>query len=436
VKAISLGLFLSLALVVSRSFGAELSSTNIADLPYEQVRAIFEKDEALEGTRITSYSASSVTVNYKGRYLVFSMDKLSAGQRSRIDQLVALEKEKRQAETAKANEAAARAGMLREVEGVIYNLQKPTADWATFNNVRVLQKTEEGLLVDTTPQNFSSTLIYVRNLPQYDRVADGDYITFMAKQVGSYTYITRARVDKTVRQYDCGTLPGKSKSPSLVRAPTQPKAPGLGTEWDGSGTGFFITEDGYLATCHHVVDEGRVFSVRNPAGTFTAKVIATDKSNDVAILKVTGRFTALAINTNALALGQSAFTIGFPNIDIQGLAPKYTDGKVSSLTGIHDEAGAFQISVPVQPGNSGGPLADAGGNIIGIVVARLNDFSALRRTRSLPQNVNYAVKASALAALVRKAGIESQVSYSTATTPADGAVKLVESATALILVGE
>lgn len=435
-KTIFLGLFLSLALTVARCLGAEVTSTNIADMPYEQVKALFEKDEMLTGTRISSYSAASVTVNYKGRYLVFAMDKTSGELRSRIDQLVALEKEKRQVETAKDNEVAGRAGMLREVDGVIYNLQKPTADWATFNNVQVLQKTEDGVLVNTSPRNYDSTLIYVRNLPQYDRVADRDTITFMAKQVGSYTYITRAGLDKTVRQYDCGKLPGQAKKPALVRAPTQPKRPGLNAEWDSSGTGFFITEDGYLATCHHVINDGKVFSVRNPAGTFTAKVIASDKTNDVAILKVTGRFTALAINTNALTLGQAAFTIGFPNIDIQGVSPKYTDGKVSSLSGIHDEDGAFQISVPVQPGNSGGPLTDAGGNIIGVVVARLNDFSALRRTRSLPQNVNYAVKASALAALIRKAGIESQVRFSASAASADGAVKLVESATALILVGE
>jgi S1-C subfamily serine protease len=90
--------------------------------------------------------------------------------------------------------------------------------------------------------------------------------------------------------------------------------------------------------------------------------------------------------------------------------------------------------VPVQPGNSGGPLTDERGNIIGIVVARLNDYAALRRTRSLPQNVNYAVKTAPLVQLVRQAGIERRVRFSAA--PAGDAVKAVEEATALILVGE
>jgi hypothetical protein len=79
-------------------------------------------------------------------------------------------------------------------------------------------------------------------------------------------------------------------------------------------------------------------------------------------------------------------------------------------------------------------LTDAGGNIIGIVVSRLNDYAALKRTRSLPQNVNYAVKTAPLIHLVRQAGIEGKVKFSSAAN--SDAVKAVEQATALILVSE
>lgn len=178
------------------------------------------------------------------------------------------------------------------------------------------------------------------------------------------------------------------------------------------------------------------FSVRNTVGTFTARVVATDETNDVAILKVTGRFTPLVVNTNILALGQPAFTIGFPNIDVQGLAPKYTDGKVSSLSGIRDDANNFQISVPVQPGNSGGPLTDAGGNVIGIIVARLNDYAALKRMKAIPQNVNYAVKTAPLVTLIRQAGIQAKVQFTSVAEQKDSAVKRVEQAAVLILVSE
>jgi S1-C subfamily serine protease len=91
-------------------------------------------------------------------------------------------------------------------------------------------------------------------------------------------------------------------------------------------------------------------------------------------------------------LGEEVFTIGFPNIQMQGVAPKYTDGKISSLAGMQDDPSEYQISVPVQPGNSGGPLCDAGGQVVGIVVARINDIAVLQASGVMPQNVNYAVK--------------------------------------------
>jgi S1-C subfamily serine protease len=410
------------------------AEADVSSLSYEQVKQMFEKDEKLEGVRISSFTASSVTVIYKGRYLNFDRAKLSPAQQVQIDALIARTKEQNQEQAAKENDEAARRGMLREVDGVVYNLMRPTADWKQFDRVKVLQKTEDGLLVDIAESRDDLVLVFVRNLPQFANVADGDTISFLARQTGTYTYMTRAKVDKTVRQYDCGTAPGKWKKPGLVRAPGE-KPAALDGSWASSGTGFFITADGYLATCHHVVDDGKVFSVRTPGGKFPARVVASDETNDVAILKVAGTFKPLAINTNALRLGQPAFTIGFPNIDIQGLAPKYTDGKVSSLSGIRDDTSAFQISVPVQPGNSGGPLTDAGGNIIGVVVARLSDYSVLRRTRSLPQNVNYAVKTGPLVRLIRRLGIEQKVRFS-AATDANDPVKAVEDATALILVSQ
>ena len=429
------GALIIFTLLAFRSLCADNRPANISELTYEQLKQMFEKDESLADVRIANYTASSVTLIYKGRHLNYELKKLSTSQRIRIDELIAHEKGLGRAAAIKENEAAARAGLLREVDGVVYNLQKLTPDRVTFNNVKVLQKTDAGLLVDIAKSRYDLTLIFVKNLPQYNNAADGDAISFVAKQTGTYTYITRAKVDKTVREYDCGVMPGKAKMPDLVQAP-DPKRSALDAKWDSSGTGFFITEDGYLATCNHVVKGGKIFSVRNSAGTFTARVVATDETNDVAILKVTGRFTPLVVNTNILALGQPAFTIGFPNIDVQGLAPKYTDGKVSSLSGIRDDANEFQISVPVQPGNSGGPLTDAGGNVIGIIVARLNDYAALKRMKAIPQNVNYAVKTAPLVTLIRQAGIQAKVQFTSVAEQKDSAVKRVEQAAVLILVSE
>ena len=91
-------------------------------------------------------------------------------------------------------------------------------------------------------------------------------------------------------------------------------------------------------------------------------------------------------------MGDSVFTIGFPNPQMQGVEPKFTDGKISSLAGMLDDPRHFQISVPAQPGNSGGPLVNSVGNVVGIVVARLPDLAAIQISRMLPQNVSYALK--------------------------------------------
>lgn len=91
-------------------------------------------------------------------------------------------------------------------------------------------------------------------------------------------------------------------------------------------------------------------------------------------------------------LGASVFTMGFPNPDIQGFNPKLTKGDISGLTGIQDDPRLFQISAPIQPGNSGGPLVDSAGNVVAVIVSKLDDATTARLTGSLPQSVNYAIK--------------------------------------------
>ena len=97
-----------------------------------------------------------------------------------------------------------------------------------------------------------------------------------------------------------------------------------------------------------------------------------------------------------MQLGGTVATVGFPNIGLQGFAPKLAKGEIASLSGARDDARYFQISVPVQPGNSGGALVDERGNVVGVVSAKLSARTALSATGVLPENVNYAVKSSFL----------------------------------------
>ena len=97
-----------------------------------------------------------------------------------------------------------------------------------------------------------------------------------------------------------------------------------------------------------------------------------------------------------MGLGGTVATVGFPNIGRQGFAPKLAKGESASLSGASDDARYFQISVPVQPGNSGGALVDERGNVVGVVSAKLSARAALATSGALPENVNYAVKSSFL----------------------------------------
>jgi S1-C subfamily serine protease len=93
-------------------------------------------------------------------------------------------------------------------------------------------------------------------------------------------------------------------------------------------------------------------------------------------------------------LGDTVFALGFPNVRLQGFEPKLTKGEINGLAGAQDDPRHFQISAAIQPGNSGGPLVNLSGNVVGIVTARLSDAAGLLTSGALPQNVNYALKSS------------------------------------------
>lgn len=164
-----------------------------------------------------------------------------------------------------------------------------------------------------------------------------------------------------------------------------------------SGSGFFITEDGYLITNEHVAGQGAQVRLLTATGIIAAKVVKVDAANDLALLKAQGKFSAVPVATSRpVKLGDTVATIGFPNVVMQGFAPKFARGEIGSLSGPQDDARYFQISVPVQPGNSGGALVDEHGNVVGVVSAKLSAKEALSRSGALPENVNYAVKSSFL----------------------------------------
>jgi S1-C subfamily serine protease len=181
----------------------------------------------------------------------------------------------------------------------------------------------------------------------------------------------------------------------LIEAPTLPGQMGTGNgARKFTATGFCLSTDGYIATAHHFAEDAKTFKVNTKNGKVAARLVVSDPEHDLAILKAEGSFpSALALRSSeTVKLGESIAVVGFPQTDVQGREPKIGRGEVASLSGMRDDASMFQISAPVQPGNSGGPLLDLHGNVVGVVVALLRDAQA----------VNYAVKSSHLSKLCER----------------------------------
>ena len=159
-----------------------------------------------------------------------------------------------------------------------------------------------------------------------------------------------------------------------------------------SGTCFAISSNGYLATCYHVIESARKIRIRGVNGNFSAlykaTVVGVDRNNDLAILKITDNaFTSISgipytISGKTSDVGEEVFVLGYPLRAVMGDEIKLTNGLISSKSGYQGDATAYQISATVQSGNSGGPLFDSDGNVIGVVNARLYVESAAYAVKS------------------------------------------------------
>jgi S1-C subfamily serine protease len=191
-------------------------------------------------------------------------------------------------------------------------------------------------------------------------------------------------------------------------APTPPEAlprPGVRA---ATGTGFLVANERVL-TNRHVVDECNRVLVRGPDGRNHAAVppARTDAKLDLAVLTVPGLTgPVLAFRQDPpLRRGEGVVAYGYPLSGLLSSDAKLTRGEINGLRGLRDNPDQIQISAPVQPGNSGGPLLDMQGNIVGVVVSKLNAQAVAGRTGDIAQNINFAVRGERAAAFLRTAGV-------------------------------
>lgn len=173
-----------------------------------------------------------------------------------------------------------------------------------------------------------------------------------------------------------------------------------------TGTGFAVSPEGHLITAYHIVRDATQIRVKFEGEDWLSGTLEKHSfSNDVAILKVdnaTPNYLVLR-DFSVVRQGEKVFTLGYPVVGVLGDEPKYTEGTISSLSGIMGEDSLIQISVPVQPGNSGGPLVTASGDVVGMITSTAAIRAFFEQTGTLPQNVNWAVKSNYVIPLLGKA---------------------------------
>ncbi|RPH41593.1 MAG: hypothetical protein EHM87_19250, partial [Burkholderiales bacterium] len=193
-----------------------------------------------------------------------------------------------------------------------------------------------------------------------------------------------------------------------VHAQAGPDGTGTVTPRQRSGTGFVVASDGRLLTNAHVVaDCARIDVLYADGRRASGRVGARDARADLALIEGLPSAPAVAAFGRADArAGDDVIALGYPLRGLLAVEANVSTGIVSATAGLRDDPTRLQVSAPIQPGHSGGPLLDETGAVIGVVVSKLNALRVARMTGDVPQNVNFAIKAGVAQAFLRVHGIE------------------------------
>ena len=201
------------------------------------------------------------------------------------------------------------------------------------------------------------------------------------------------------------TPPTAKAAPAPSPVPARPQV--------NSGSGIVVNRGGTILTNSHVVERCRNIRISlegQPAQAAT--VVARDAANDLAALASSLRPTDIARfrQDKAMRSGDGVVAIGYPLSSLLSREPNVTAGVISALAGVKGDKRHYQITAPVQKGNSGGPVADMSGNLVGIVTSKLDAMKVADKTGDLPQNVNFAIKSE----LARQFLADNGLAYETA----------------------
>ena len=275
-----------------------------------------------------------------------------------------------------------------KIDGKFEGINIEIADWTKST---AINKTSKRNLLKV--MKFGDEFIFSINGTMVERVESkslrGNYYGMLVYGKGTY-----AMENLIVKEF---------VSSDELEAQTPSNNNGNNDGWMGNGSGILISKNGYIVTNHHVIENSSSieveFKYKNEIKSFKAEVINSDVVNDLAIIKINdSQFSNLSqipytLKTRSSDVGTSVFALGYPMaLSIMGKEIKFTDGKISSKTGFQGDITTYQTTVPIQPGNSGGPLFDSKGNLIGINSSGID--------KSVADNVAYSIKSSYLLNLI------------------------------------
>ena len=195
-----------------------------------------------------------------------------------------------------------------------------------------------------------------------------------------------------------------------------------------SGTGFFINNQGYFVSNNHVVEICSEVKTKKEGQTYTANIIAVDKKNDLALGKVNfSDNDYISMSDDGARLGEEVIVAGFPFQQQLSESIKITKGIISSLSGPGNDYSVFQMDAAVQPGNSGGPIINNQGKLIGVTVAKANSEAFYEETGSLPENINFGIKVETIKPFLSANKIKQPWSFFSSSTLMNG-VELADKA--------
>jgi uncharacterized protein len=207
------------------------------------------------------------------------------------------------------------------------------------------------------------------------------------------------------------TKPDSARTAPRATVPATPAATPKASSPDVTGSGMRISK-GLALTNHHVVAGCKRLSVNAQ----TARVQTSDARSDLALLSGVGDGPAVSLRGQRVGVGEAVSVAGYP---LRGLLSGFnlTTGNISSLSGIGGDTRYLQITAPVQPGNSGGPLLDSAGNLAGVVVSKLDAIQTAKITGDIPQNVNFAINVNVLRAFLDASNVDYATASASAAVP-------------------